>query len=85
MEDLRNTPSGAIDAASEPNETHGCLICFLTFRSSIGNMGVMIFSEKMLPPRKHELLIPGPQAHWAKLAFEKYYLWKMKNGYVSMP
>jgi NADH dehydrogenase FAD-containing subunit len=50
-----------------------------------GNMGVMIFSDKMLPPRKHELLIPGPQAHWAKLAFEKYYLWKMKNGYVSMP
>jgi hypothetical protein len=28
---------------------------------------------------------PDPQAHWAKLAFEKYYLWKMKNGYVSMP
>jgi len=50
-----------------------------------GNMGVMIFSEKMLPPRKHELLIPGPQAHWAKLAFEKYYIWKMKNGYISMP
>jgi sulfide:quinone oxidoreductase len=47
-----------------------------------GNMGVMIFSEKMLPPRKHQLLIPGPQAHWA---FEKYYLWKMRNGYVSMP
>jgi len=50
-----------------------------------GNMGVMIFSDKMLPPRKHELLIPGPQGHWAKLAFEKYYLWKMKNGYVSLP
>jgi len=45
----------------------------------------MIFSDKMLPPRKHELLIPGPQGHWAKLAFEKYYLWKMKNGYVSLP
>jgi sulfide:quinone oxidoreductase len=39
----------------------------------------------MLPPRKHELLIPGPQADWAKLAFEKYYIWKMKNGYISMP
>jgi sulfide:quinone oxidoreductase len=50
-----------------------------------GNLGVMIFSDKMLPPRKHELLIPGPQAHWAKLAFEKYFIWKMKNGYVSMP
>jgi NADH dehydrogenase FAD-containing subunit len=50
-----------------------------------GNMGVIILSEKMLPPRKHELLIPGPQAHWAKLAFEKYYIWKMKNGHVSLP
>lgn len=50
-----------------------------------GNMGVMILSEKMLPPRKHELLIPGPQAHWAKLAFEKYFLWKMQHGYVGLP
>jgi sulfide:quinone oxidoreductase len=50
-----------------------------------GNMGVMILGDAMLPPRKHELLIPGPQAHWAKLAFEKYFLWKMRHGYVGMP
>jgi sulfide:quinone oxidoreductase len=50
-----------------------------------GNIGVMILSDKMLPPRKFELLIPGPQAHWAKVAFEKYYLWKMEHGLVQLP
>src|SRR6266540_4239514 len=28
---------------------------------------------------------PGPQAHPAKLLFEKYFLWKARNGYVRLP
>ncbi|HET7736322.1 MAG TPA: FAD-dependent oxidoreductase [Nocardioidaceae bacterium] len=50
-----------------------------------GNNGVVILADKMLPPRKHGLLIPGPQAHLMKLGFEKYFLWKMRNGYVQLP
>jgi NADH dehydrogenase FAD-containing subunit len=50
-----------------------------------GNNGVMILADKMLPPRKAGLLIPGPQAHAAKLLFEKYFLWKARNGYVRPP
>ena len=50
-----------------------------------GNNGVIILADKMLPPRKHGVLIPGPQAHWMKLAFEKYFLWKARNGYVTLP
>jgi sulfide:quinone oxidoreductase len=50
-----------------------------------GNNGVIILADKMLPPRKHGLLIPGPQAHLMKLAFEKYFLWKSRNGYVQLP
>ena len=50
-----------------------------------GNNGVTILADKMLPPRKHSVLIPGPQAHAMKIAFEKYFLWKMKHGYVSLP
>jgi sulfide:quinone oxidoreductase len=50
-----------------------------------GNNGVIILADKMLPPRKHGLLIPGPQAHLMKLGFEKYYLWKMRHGHVSLP
>ncbi len=50
-----------------------------------GNNGVIMLDDKMLPPRKHGLLIPGPQAHAMKLAFEKYFLWKARHGYVTLP
>jgi len=50
-----------------------------------GNNGVIILADKMLPPRKHGLLIPGPQAHAMKLGFEKYFLWKARHGYVQLP
>ncbi len=50
-----------------------------------GNNGVIILADKMLPPRRHGVLIPGPQAHLMKLAFEKYFLWKSRNGYVNLP
>ena len=50
-----------------------------------GNNGVIILADRMLPPRKHGLLIPGPQAHLMKLGFEKYFLWKMRHGYVDLP
>lgn len=50
-----------------------------------GNNGVVILADKMLSPRKHGVLIPGPQAHLMKLGFEKYFLWKMRNGHVQLP
>jgi hypothetical protein len=50
-----------------------------------GNNGVIILADKMLPPRKHGILIPGPQAHLMKLGFEKYFLWKMKHGHTQLP
>jgi sulfide:quinone oxidoreductase len=50
-----------------------------------GNNGVVILADKMLPPRKHGLLVPGPHAHAMKLGFEKYFLWKARNGYVQLP
>lgn len=50
-----------------------------------GNNGVVILADKMLPPRKHGVLIPGPHAHAMKLGFEKHFLWKMKHGQVRLP
>jgi NADH dehydrogenase FAD-containing subunit len=50
-----------------------------------GNNGVVILADKMLPPRKHGVMIPGPQSHAAKIAFEKYFLWKARHGYVNLP
>jgi sulfide:quinone oxidoreductase len=50
-----------------------------------GNNGVLILADRMLPPRKHGVLVPGPQSHAMKLAFEKYFLWKARHGYVGLP
>jgi NADH dehydrogenase FAD-containing subunit len=50
-----------------------------------GNNGVLILADKMLPPRRAGVMIPGPQAHAAKLLFERYFLWKARNGYVRLP
>ncbi len=50
-----------------------------------GKQGVILMTDKVFPPRKLELLIPGPWSHWAKLAFEKYYIWKMRTGNIMLP
>ncbi len=41
--------------------------------------------ERVFKPRRYEIMIPGPWSHWAKLAFEKHYLSKMKHGMVYLP
>jgi sulfide:quinone oxidoreductase len=50
-----------------------------------GKQGVIMISDRIFAPRKFEMLIPGPWSHWAKLLFEKYYLWKMRTGRVYLP
>lgn len=47
-----------------------------------GNNGIIMSADRFLEPRKHAWLIPGPEAHWAKLAFEKYFLATRKRGWV---
>lgn len=50
-----------------------------------GRNGIMMLGDKMLPPRRRSVMIPGPQNHAFKLAFEKYFLWKMRRGHVRLP
>ena len=50
-----------------------------------GDTGFIMTADRALEPRAHAWLIPGPEAHWAKVAFEKYFLWKMKGGHVTLP
>ncbi len=45
-----------------------------------GNTGVIMSADRFLAPRKHAWLVPGPEAHWAKLAFEKYFLATRRRG-----
>ena len=50
-----------------------------------GKQGVVMISDHIFAPRKYELLIPGPWSHWAKIIFEKYYMWKLKSGLSYLP
>lgn len=52
-----------------------------------GNQGIIMYTDRVYAPkrRRWETLIPGPWAHWGKLAFERYYLWKMRTGRVNWP
>jgi len=47
-----------------------------------GDMGMMILGDHMLGARHLEFVIPGPQAHWAKVAFEKYFMHSRSLGRV---
>jgi sulfide:quinone oxidoreductase len=50
-----------------------------------GSQGMIIVLDKVFKPRRFELMLPGPWSHWAKLAFEHYYMTKMKYGLVALP
>ena len=50
-----------------------------------GNQGMIIVLDRVFKPRRYEIMIPGPWAHWAKLAFEKYYMARIKHGLVYLP
>jgi sulfide:quinone oxidoreductase len=47
-----------------------------------GNSGIIMSSEKLVEPGNDAWLVPGPEAHWAKVAFEKYFLMTHRRGRV---
>ncbi len=49
-----------------------------------GNQGIILYTDRVYAPkrRKWEILIPGPWAHWLKVWFERWFLWKMRTGRV---
>lgn len=51
----------------------------------MGNTAALIKAFPVLPPRKDAVLKEGIYYRWAKIAFEKYYLWKIKRGLTQLP
>jgi sulfide:quinone oxidoreductase len=47
-----------------------------------GNTGIIMTSDHFLEPRNHAWLVPGPEAHWAKVAFERYFMATHRRGEV---
>lgn len=50
-----------------------------------GDAGVYMVADPVFPPQKNYTLEYGNWVHGAKIAFEKYFMWKMKNGLMKLP
>ena len=51
----------------------------------MGSKAAMMKAYPALPPRKEAELKVGVRYRWAKYAFEKYYLWKIRRGLTNLP
>lgn len=49
-----------------------------------GNNGVIFKADNVLGEKSRAHVMSGPQAHWAKLAFERYFLASRKRGLVAV-
>lgn len=47
-----------------------------------GNTGFIVSGERLLEQPGKAWVLPGPEAHWAKVAFEKYFLASHRRGVV---
>ncbi|MDE3235505.1 MAG: FAD-dependent oxidoreductase [Bacteroidota bacterium] len=50
-----------------------------------GKKEVLIVSNKLFKPRTFALMLPNVFYDIMKLMLEKYFLWKLRNGYSNMP
>lgn len=49
-----------------------------------GNTGIILKTDRVLGDAEHPHIIAGPQAHWAKVAFEKFFLASRRRGHVRL-
>jgi sulfide:quinone oxidoreductase len=48
--------------------------------ADMGDTGAAFVAVPQIPPRNITWAKKGKWAHWAKVAFEKYFIWNMKRG-----
>ncbi len=48
--------------------------------ADLGDTGAVFIAQPQMPPRNVTWFKQGKWAHWAKIAFEKYYMYKMRRG-----
>ncbi len=51
----------------------------------MGNTAAMMKAHPVLPPRQASYTKKAIWARWLKLWFERYFLWKMRNGLSGLP
>ncbi|MFP4386353.1 MAG: NAD(P)/FAD-dependent oxidoreductase [Alphaproteobacteria bacterium] len=51
--------------------------------ADMGNTGIVFVAQPQIPPRNVAWMKGGKWAHWLKIVFEWYFLWKVKTGSIS--
>jgi sulfide:quinone oxidoreductase len=49
-----------------------------------GGSGIIFKADHVLTGDGHARVMAGPQAHWAKIAFERYFLASRKRGVTAL-
>ena len=57
------------------------VICLM----DMGNTAALMKAYPVLPPRQRSYMKKAIWVKWMKVGFEKYFLWKMKNGVSNLP
>ncbi len=71
--DIKGTPPPPMDELS--------VVCLM----DMGNTAALMKASPVLPPRQDSFTKKGIWAKWMKVGFEKYFLYKMKNGLSGLP
>ncbi|MGB5819014.1 MAG: FAD-dependent oxidoreductase [Saonia sp.] len=50
-----------------------------------GKKEVIIISDRLFKPRNFAIMIPNVIYDFSKVLFEKYFMWKTRNGYSQLP
>lgn len=75
------TIASDITGSAPPEETPLDVLCLL----DMGTTGVYMKASPLLPPRQESVFQEGRRFKWGKVAFERYFLWKMKYGWSNLP
>jgi sulfide:quinone oxidoreductase len=73
--------SSEIKNTTPPSPEELNVICIM----DMGNTAALMMADPVLPPRQRSFTKKGLQYKFLKIAFEKYFLWKMKRGFSGLP
>jgi sulfide:quinone oxidoreductase len=75
------TIASDIIGRTPPPATELGVVCLM----DMGQTAAFMKAYPVLPPRQSSYMKKAVWAKWLKVAFERYFLWKMKHGMSSLP
>jgi sulfide:quinone oxidoreductase len=75
------TIASEVTGKTPPRADELGVVCLM----DMGNTAAIMKAYPVLPPRQSSYMKKAIWAKWMKVGFEKYFLWKMKNGMSNLP